>query len=200
MLSGMERAEFEQRFLALVSQTDVVITAANVAYHLGLPIDEVQEHLLGLELSGVLQQQTDAQGNATYAMPNRPTPGTLPARLSDGSELQQGEQAGPPGVHDPAALAPAPMYGGPTSAPARGRNINGLVLNVIIPGLGSLVCGRRNGWAMIGLVILAIVLFIVFRGWSKLLGIVPLLIAWLWSLVAGIGLLDEREPPPGRTR
>ena len=45
-----EKIEFEKRFLSLVNQTNVAITPSNVAYHLSIPIEEAQEHLLPVHL------------------------------------------------------------------------------------------------------------------------------------------------------
>jgi hypothetical protein len=187
----MERPEFEERFLALVNQTDVTITAANIAYHLKLPIETVQEHLLALELDGVLRQQTDKEGNAYYEMPKRAAPGTLPAALA--GEAPEGSAGAKPGVHDPATLPAAPIYGGPSAAPAKGRNINGLVLNVLIPGLGSLICGRKEWIWLFALLLLGFVLLFGASGWARLWGVLPLVGAWIWSLIAGVALLNERE-------
>lgn len=190
----MEKAEFEQKFLALVNQTDVVISAPNVAYHLGIAIEEAQEHLIALELIGVIQQISGTEDHSTYTMPSRPAPGTLPARID--TSLEASQQSGlVPGVRNPADIAPAPILGGPASAPARGRNVNGLALNVIIPGLGSLICGRKAGINMMLLLLAGIVCIFVLPGWSKLLAIVPVLAAWIWSIIAGVALLDERESP-----
>lgn len=195
----MEQSEFEKRFLALVNQTAVVITAPNIAYHLDIPIEEAQEHLLSLELNGVILQDRAEEGNAVYAMPNRPTPGTLPARVT-GEEPAIRADGPKPGVHNPADLPPAPIYGGPQTAPAKGRNVNGLVLNVIFPGLGSVICGRTTGFWMMGLVLLAIVLLFALSGWSRLLSVLVLLVSWVWSVSAGLNLLNEREPGPGSAR
>lgn len=195
----MEKADFDKRFLALVNQTNVVITAANIAYHLEIPIEEAQEHLLSLELNGVLQQQEDDQGNTFYAMPNRPAPGTLPAQLSSGDGGGQGPAgSAPPGVHNPAEQPPAPIYSGPQTAPIGGKAINQLVLNIVFPGFGSLVTGNMIGLAMMGLVLLGIVFFFVLGGWSKLLGILPIVIAWIWSFFHGLGhYMSNKAQQPG---
>lgn len=193
---ALEKVEFEKRFLSLVYKTDVVITAPNIAYHLGLPIEETQEHLLELELNGTIQQSTDAEGNTYYMMPNRPAPGTLRARL-DAEAGEEGGGGAAPGVMNPADAPAAPIYKG---APAKGKNINGLVLNVVFPGVGSLVCGKMIGLAMLGLLVLGFVLFFLPIGFGRLLGLLPIVGAWIWSIVAGVGLLNEKEPGPGVPR
>jgi len=190
--TALEKAEFEKRFLSLVYQTDVVITAPNIAYHLNIPIEEAQDQLLTLELNGTLQQATDTTGNTYYMMPNRPAPGTM----QHGQQTEGGTTGnrGPTGAQNPADFPSAPMY---SNAPARGKNINGLVLNVVIPGVGSLVCGRTIGLAMMALVLLGIVMFFLPLGFGRLVGIIPIFAGWIWSIVAGVGLLSEKEPGPG---
>ena len=192
METAMERAEFEKKFLTLVNQTDVVITAPNIAYHLSIPIEEAQDHLLALELNGTLQEAMDAQGNSYYMMPNRPAPGMLPAL----STLQNEPNAGAlqPGVHNPADLRAAPIYSKPG---APGMNINGMVLNAILPGVGSLMCGHKNGLAMMSLLVLGIIVFFLPLGFGRLLGLLPIAIGWIWSIAAGLSLLNEKERGPG---
>jgi hypothetical protein len=190
--NAMQKAEFEKRFLALVNQTDMVITAPNIAYHLSIPIEEVQEQLLNLELNGTLQQASDTQGNTYYIMPNRAAPGTMP--VGDRLNSEPGKNDPPPGVYNPGAMPSMPIYSNPG---AKGKNVNGLVLNVIVPGVGSLVCGHKIGFAMLGLVLLGILLFFMPLGWGRLLGLFPIAGSWIWSILEGWKLLSEKEPGPG---
>ena len=185
----MEKSEFEKRFLNLVYQTDVVITAPNIAYHLGIGIEEAQEQLLGLELNGVLQQETDDDGNATYVMPNRPDPGSMPSAAAQ-LPAASGDGGQPPVSNNPADAPAAPIY---AKAGAKGKNVNGLVLNCVVPGLGSLICGQKIGGAMLGLFILGIVLILAIGlSFTSLVGLVPIFAAYLWSIMAGVGLLSEK--------
>ena len=190
----MDKAEFEKKFLGLVYQTNVVITAPNIAYHLGIPIEETQDQLLALELTGTIQQATDPQGNSYYVMPNRPAPGTMPAGGQPGT--QTGGIGAPPGAYNPADLPSVPMYATPA---ARGMSVNGLVLNVIVPGLGSVICGRMIGLAMMALVLLGLIMFFMPLGFFGriLLGALPIIAAWIWSIIAGVQLLNQKEPSPG---
>ncbi|MCB9556207.1 MAG: hypothetical protein H6707_08910 [Deltaproteobacteria bacterium] len=191
----MERLEFEKKFLDLVNRSEVVITAANIAYQLDIGIDETQEHLLGLELNGILRQATDKSGGTYYVMHNRPAAGT--PRVDATAEAKALPASG---IHDPAHLAPATIYGGAKAAPVKGRNVNGLVLNVLFPGVGSLVCGQMVGAAILGLLLLGLLMFLFLGGWAKLSGFLPIFASWIWSIVAGIQLFNEREPGPGRPR
>ena len=189
MEKAMEKAEFEKRFLNLVYQTDVVITAPNIAYHLSIGIEEAQEQLLSLELNSVIQQESDDDGNTTYVMPNRPDPGSMPSAGHLPSATGDGP-APPTGSYNPADLPPAPIY---AKSGAKGKNINGLVLNCVIPGLGSLICGNKMGGAMLGLFILGIVLILSLGiSFSSLVGLIPIFASYVWSIVAGVGLLSEK--------
>jgi len=197
-VATLQRAEFEKRFLALVYQTNTLITAPNIAYHLNISIDEAQDHLLELELNGTIQQQTDEEGNSYYLMPNRPAAGTLPAQITDGEDGPEAQPGGgPPGVTNPADIPSAPLY---TNPPAKARNVNGLVLNVIFPGVGSLVCGRMNGLGMLGLVLLGFLMFFLPIGFGRLAGVLPIIAGWIWSIIAGVKLMSEQEPTHGAPR
>ncbi|MFH1130867.1 MAG: hypothetical protein V1754_05990, partial [Pseudomonadota bacterium] len=72
-----------------------------------------------------------------------------------------------------------------------------MVLNAIIPGLGSLFCGRSSGLPMLLLFCAAILMFFFLPGWSKLLAILPALVSYIWSISAGVQLLSEKERGPG---
>lgn len=196
----MEKTEFEQKFLKLINESTTVITAPNVAYSLNIPIDEAQEHLLSLELNGTLTQSTDDQGNAHYLMPNRPSPGALVAVNRGGDAAEDGaapRSQAAPGLVNPADIPAAPVYSGAGTAPVKGKNVNGLVLNVAVPGLGSIVCGRPVGFAIMGVLLSALLLVFFLPGWSKLWALLPTLVSWIWSIIAGVGLLNEREHGPG---
>jgi hypothetical protein len=186
----MEKSEFEKKFLAFVYQSNAVITAPTIAYQLEIPIEEAQEQLLGLELTGTIQQATDPQGNTYYVMPNRPAAGAIP-----GAGLKAQASGGPPGVYNPADLPSAPVYSNPA---VKGKNLNAFVLNVILPGVGSIVCGNKIGFAMLALVLLGLFWFFFPLGlFGRAFGVVPIAAGWIWSIVAGIGLLSEKEGPPG---
>jgi len=185
---ALEKVEFEKRFLSLVYKSDVMITAPNIAYHLKIPIEEAQDHLLSLELNGVIQQEIDDGGNSFYVMPNRPEPGSLPAPLSPDGDPDSADQ-GPVGSFNPADIQ-ARTYSNPG---AKARNVNGLVLNVMFPGVGSLVAGRMAGLGMMGLVLLGPVLMVAMSGVSRLTGLAPILVGWIWSIIAGVNLLSETD-------
>ncbi len=177
---ALEKADFEKRFLALVYQSEVLITPANVAYHLDLPIEQTQDQLLSLELNGVIQQEIDDDGNTHYVLPNRPAPGTkrLGAEGTDAPELNTS--------NNPADIPTAPTLVSPGAEP---KNILGMILNLMVPGLGSLVAGKMIGLAMMGLVLLGMITFLLPLGWARLLGLVPIIIGVLWSWIAGVKMM-----------
>ncbi|PIE17063.1 MAG: hypothetical protein CSA65_09715 [Proteobacteria bacterium] len=192
----MEKAEFDKRFLALVNQTNVEITAPNIAYHLDIPIEEAQEHLLSLELNGVIVQEADDKGNTTYTMPNRATPGTMPQhQLEQQAASGEGKPRQAVGVMNPADLPPAPVLSGKKHAPASGKAIHGLLLNILLPGLGSLVCGRMIGLAIMAVFLLGVASFFFMPGFTKFFGVLPIIGAWIWSIVAGVQLMNVKEKP-----
>lgn len=94
---------------------------------------------------------------------------------------------------NPANQPAAPLYGGGQAAPAAGRAINGLVLNILIPGVGSLVAGRITGLFMLLLLLGGFVSFFILPSWFKFAGILPIVAAWIWSIIAGIQLLSQKQ-------
>ena len=93
-------------------------------------------------------------------------------------------------ITSPADLPSAPIY---TNAGAKPRNINGLVFNIFFPGIGSLVCGRLTGLLMILLFLGGVVVCFLPIGLHKFWGVAMMIAAWIWSIVAGIYLLDQKE-------
>ncbi len=62
----MDVAEFEQNILKLAFETDVRITTASVAYYLGVPSEEARPMLDELLEQGVLELESDREGNLYY--------------------------------------------------------------------------------------------------------------------------------------
>ncbi len=67
----MKESEFERRFLEFVYRTDLAITPGALAYHVGVPIAEAEEHLKGLVSRDVLKLDVAANGDLVYTFPNR---------------------------------------------------------------------------------------------------------------------------------
>ncbi|TDP64431.1 hypothetical protein [Bradymonas sediminis] len=68
----MDVPQFEQAILKLAFETDARITTASVAYYLGLPSRRCNELLNALLAEGVLELDSDGEGNLFYRVPNKP--------------------------------------------------------------------------------------------------------------------------------
>lgn len=68
----MELQQFEQAILKLAFETDARITTASVAYYLGVPSREANRLLNALLEEGVLELDSDSDGNLYYKVPNHP--------------------------------------------------------------------------------------------------------------------------------
>ncbi|WP_230467157.1 hypothetical protein [Lujinxingia vulgaris] len=66
----MEVQRFEQAILKMAFETDARITTASVAYYLGIPSREANRLLNQLLEEGVLELDSDADGNLYYQVPN----------------------------------------------------------------------------------------------------------------------------------
>ncbi|HEY7954277.1 MAG TPA: hypothetical protein VII38_03255 [Polyangia bacterium] len=75
-----------------------------------------------------------------------------------------------------------PSVGGP----ANPRGVNGLVMNLILPGLGSLYCGQSKvGAIQLALLVLGVLLLFTLIP----LGILLLIGDWIWSAMVGFQLM-----------
>ncbi len=68
----MDVQEFEQAILKLAFETDARITTASVAYYLGIPSRKANELLNALLEEGVLELDSDPEGNLYYRVPHKP--------------------------------------------------------------------------------------------------------------------------------
>jgi hypothetical protein len=71
----MDVPQFEQAILRLAFETDARITTASVAYYLGLPSRRCNELLNALLAEGVLELDSDSEGNLYYRVPHKPQGG-----------------------------------------------------------------------------------------------------------------------------
>lgn len=84
----------------------------------------------------------------------------------------------------PPQSAAVPPAGASTATVAIG--VVAILLNVLLwPGLGSLVAGRKVGWAQGFLFLFSLPLMLVLIGFPLALA------AWIWALVTGIEVLTE---------
>ncbi len=84
----MDIQRFEQEILKLAFETDARITAASVAYYLGIPSREANRMLNELLQDGVLELDSDEDGNLYYMVPHQGDIGE-----SIGATRQQQEKA-----------------------------------------------------------------------------------------------------------
>jgi len=159
--------DFEVRFLEFAYQTTATLNVPAVAHALKLPTAEVSERLEEMAARDVLGRDVDDEGNVFFTIPGRATraPANPPlATMTPAGQLQH------------------------VSAPAEGTAVAAMVLNVIIPGTGSLIAGRvAVGVVQLILWIIALPLSFV------LIGIPMAMAAWIWSLVTGIQILDQSK-------
>lgn len=110
----MDVPQFEQAILKLAFETDARITTASVAYYLGLPSRRCNELLNALLAEGVLELDSDGEGNLFYRVPHKPA----------GSDALMGQLRKE--REDPFALSNKLLTQGPTSdeaAPAAQRPV-----------------------------------------------------------------------------
>lgn len=158
--------DFEVRFLEYAYQATEPLNVPSVAHALKLPTAEVAERLEDLAAHDVLLRDIDDEGNLFFTIPgHRPTLGP----------------ASPP-------LARVTPPGALTTAPSEAAAVAALVLNVVIPGTGSLVAGRVSvGVAQLLMWLVGVPFSFV------LLGLPMALAAWVWSLVTGVHILEEAK-------
>lgn len=92
----MELQQFEQAILRLAFETNARITAASVAYYLGIPSRESNRMLEELLKDGVLELDSDEHGNLYYHVPQV----DAPSALAPTPEQQPVAAARPQDAHD----------------------------------------------------------------------------------------------------
>jgi TM2 domain-containing membrane protein YozV len=161
--------DFEVRFLEFAYQSTAKLHVLAVAHALRLPTAEVSERLEDMAARDVLGREVDDDGNVYFTIPGRPS---------------ERAPAHPPLVGASAARSQLQ----PVSAPADGTAVTALVLNIIIPGSGSLIAGRTSmGVVQLVLWVVSFPLCLVLIGFPMLLAV------WIWSLVSGIQILEESK-------
>lgn len=160
--------DFEVRFLEFAYKTTETLNVPSVAHALKMKTADVSEKLEDMAARDVLGREVDDEGNVFFTIPGRPA-GRAPANPPLAPVGQPGQM-----VH--------------VSPPSDGTAITALVLNIILPGVGSLVAGRTSqGVLQLVLWVVAFPLCFVLIGFPMLLAI------WIWSLVSGIQILEESK-------
>ncbi len=154
--------EFEQRFLDYAYRATEPITAISVAYALKIPIALADDRLEHLAASDILRRDVDDEGGTYFSLPGKRSRGD--AALA---------HAGPP---------TQPIHPPPSEAAATA----GLVLNLFMPGIGSIVSGKaRAGVAQLALILVGLPLCFAYIGFPMIFA------AWIWGLVTSGNALHE---------
>jgi hypothetical protein len=144
--------DFEMRFLELAHKSNERLTVASVAYALKLPSSQVETHLEDLAARDVIVRDVDDEGNLFFRLPGK------------------------------GALATGGGGGAPITAGASAGSINGLLVNFVLPGVGSLMIGKSaEGAAQLGLMVIGAGMLLTLHFW----GIPLIIIAWIWGVVTG---------------
>jgi hypothetical protein len=70
----MHPQEFEKKFFELVFRTNIKLTPHLIAYRLGLPFQEVKQHLDKMAHQNIVSLEVDASGVITYEVPGADRP------------------------------------------------------------------------------------------------------------------------------
>ena len=160
--------DFEVRFLEFAYQSTVTLNVPAVAHALRMPTAEVSDKLEDMAARDVIGREIDDEGNVFFTIPGRPN-----ERPAANPPLTRVKQPGEM-VH--------------VSPPSEGTAVTALVLNIIIPGVGSLVAGRTSqGVVQLVMWVVSFPLMFVLIGFPMLLAV------WIWSLVSGIQILEESK-------
>ncbi|HEX9105103.1 MAG TPA: hypothetical protein VF997_22985 [Polyangia bacterium] len=160
--------DFEVRFLEFAYKTTTTLNVPAVAHALRMPTAEVSDRLEDMAARDVIGRDVDDEGNVFFTIPGRAT-----ERPPASPPLARSAQPGSL-VH--------------ISPPSDGTAVTALVLNIIIPGVGSLVAGRTSqGVVQLVLWVVSFPLMFVLIGFPMLFAV------WIWSLVSGIQILEESK-------
>ncbi len=168
--SKMTPAEFEQKFLELAYNSTGTINAPSVAYALKIPIADAEERLEELAARDVLVRDVDDEAMVFYRLPGRAQGAGKALVKAPPKALQQ---------RDPSsAIQPA----------ATPQQMTGLLLNLVLPGVGSLVAGKTVE-GVLQLIMLLIGLPLCF----VLIGFPIVIAAWGWAIWTGIRAMNEQK-------
>lgn len=166
--TGKPMDDFEVRFLEFAYKSTVTLNVPAVAHALRMNTAEVSDKLEDMAARDVIGRDVDDEGNVFFTIPGRPT-------------------ARPP-ANPPIARVGEPGQMVHISPPSEGTAVTALVLNIIIPGSGSLIAGRTSQG------VIQLVMWVVsFPLMFVLIGFPMLLAVWIWSLVSGIQILEESK-------
>ncbi|MEO6950620.1 MAG: hypothetical protein ABI321_02325 [Polyangia bacterium] len=177
--AALSDVEFEQHFLDFAYEAREPLNAISVAHALKIPIAQADDKLENLAASDVILRHVDDDGAIFYTLPGRHRAVAQLARTGVGP----GALVVPLHGHDPFLVGPPP----PTEAAA----VTGLVLNMCMPGVGSIVAGKPGpGIAQLAMLVAGVPLCFVLIGFPLVFA------AWLWSIMTAAGALQEARRTP----
>jgi TM2 domain-containing membrane protein YozV len=184
--------DFERRFLEFAYETDEKLTAISVAHALKLPIAFCDARLESLAAGDTIRREVDDEGNVYFELPggSRGGRGGHGGGMSSAPGVPQGASLVVQGsgsivhVHDRGVRSLTPV----TKAPTEAQAVVGLVLNLCIPGVGSLVAGKPGaGIGQFAMLVAGLPLCFIVVGFPIVFA------AWLWALMTGVQALQEAK-------
>ena len=152
-------ADFEQRFLEFAYKTNQRLDALSVAHACKVPIAEADERLEDMAAREVLIREVDDEGQVFFRLPGRGKPDAM--------------------VRTPA---------GPLAKVDESTALVGLLVNLPLPGVGSLIAGKtKEGVLQLVMLGVGLPLCFVLIGFPLIFG------AWVWALVTGIKAVNEAK-------
>jgi hypothetical protein len=106
----------------------------------------------------------------------------------------------------PQEAAPAAPVASAAAKPSKGMAVAALLINVfLIPGLGTVLAGKQpQGGYQIGFLLAGVVVMVLGAALATLavglavililLGILGIVVAWIWSIVSGFQLIATADP------
>ena len=73
---------------------------------------------------------------------------------------------------------------------SKGTAVAALILNIILPGVGTLIAGKTN-IGVLQLVLFLVGLFMTLTILGAILGVPLMLVMWVWAVVTGVKLISE---------
>lgn len=125
----MEYRAFEQRLLDTIFTTDVQLTPATIAYLYKISVQEAAELLKQAAVQGILNIESDEEGNLLYSYPNRvrlpSREGSVGRREAFAPLALRGQRVAPLSPDAPVVTI-GPQDGHPTPAPGEDPFENGI--------------------------------------------------------------------------
>ena len=176
----MPDADFERAFLDFAYETHEVITAISVAHALKVPISFADDRLEALAAGDTILRDVDDEGGIFFTLPGRRRRQLVPLAAQNIPHMAQTPSLVPLMESGDHFMIPA------SPPPTEAAAVTGLVLNLCIPGVGSIVAGKPGpGIAQLAMLVAGLPLCFVLVGFPIVFA------AWLWALMTAAGALQE---------